>query len=168
MITNDPKLDYFTIKGRTDSNYATNPETRKITSGIEVTLNGAPVVIRSVGQKIVALSVTEAETIARTQGAQEMLYVMRLVESIGLKVKKPMMLECDNKGAIDISNNWTVNGRTKHIDTRHYFLRELKEKGIIESKLISGNDNSTDLFNKNLANPLFTKHASYYCTDDAF
>ena len=77
-----------------------------------------------------------------------MLHIMRLLESIGLKVKKPMMLECDNKGAIDICNNWTVNGRTKHIDTRHYFLRELKEKGIIESRWISGNDNSTDLFTK--------------------
>ena len=93
---------------------------------------------------------------------------MRLLESIHLKVKKPMILVCDNKGAIDICNNWTVNGRTKRIDTRNYFLRELKEKGIIESRWISGNDNSTDLFTKNLPNPLFTKHASYYCTDDEF
>ena len=168
MITNDPRKDFFIIKGRTDSNYATNSETRKSTSSIEVTLNGALVVMRSIGQKIVALSVTEAELIARTQGVQEMLYVMRLLESIGLKVKKPMILECDNKGAIDISNNWTVNGRTKHMDTRYYFLRELKEKGIIESRWISGNENSTDLFMKNLLNPAFTKHASYYCTDDVF
>ena len=131
-------------------------------------LNGAPVVVRSIGQNIVALSVTEAELIARTQGAQEILYAMRMLESVGLKVKKPMMLECDNKGVIDICNNWTLNGRTKHVDTRHYFLRELKEKGIIESRWISGNDNSTDLFTKNLPNPLFTKHASYYCTDDVF
>jgi len=134
MITNDPRKDFFIIKGRTDSNYTTNSETRKSISGIEVTLNGAPVVMRSIGQKIVALSVTEAELIARTQGAQEMLYIMRLLESIRLKVKKPMILECDNKGARYICNNWTVNGRTKHMDTRYYFLRELKEKGIIESR----------------------------------
>ena len=36
-------------KGRTDSSYATNPEKRKSVSGIEVALNGAPVVIRSTG-----------------------------------------------------------------------------------------------------------------------
>ena len=87
--------------------------------------------MRSVGQKIVALSVTEAELIACTQGAQEMLHIMRLLESMGLKVKKPMVLECDNKGALDICNSWTINGRTKHMDTRYYFLRELKENGLM-------------------------------------
>ena len=124
--------------------------------------------MRSIGQKIVSLSVTEAELASRTQGAQKMLYVMRILESVGLKVMKPMILECDNKGAIDTCNNWTVNGRTKHMDTRHYFLRELKESGMIESRWIYGDDNSTDLFTKNLSNPLFTKHASCYCTDDVF
>ena len=97
-----------------------------------------------------------------------MLHVMRLVESVGLKVKKPMILECDNQGAIDICNNWMVNSQTKHIDTHYYFLRELKEKGIIESRWISGDSNSTDLFTKNLSNPLFTRHVSYYCTDEDF
>ena len=76
-----------------------------------------------------ALSATEAELIARTQGAQEILHVMRLLESIGLKVKKPIILECDHKGATYIfNNNWKFNGRTKHICARCYFLREIKEK----------------------------------------
>ena len=43
---------------------------------MEVTLNGAPVVMQSLGQKIVALSVTKAKLIARTQTAQEILHVM--------------------------------------------------------------------------------------------
>ena len=134
MTVNDPKKDYFIVKGRSGSNYATNPETRKSTSGIEITLNSVPVIIRSIGQKIIALSITEAELIAITQGAKEMLHIRRLLESISLKVKKLMILKCDNKGAIDIHNNWTVNRRTKHIDTRNYFLRKLKEKGIIETR----------------------------------
>ena len=71
----------------------TNPKTRKNTSDVEATLNGAPVVMRSTGQKIVALSVTEAELIARTQTAQEILHVMRLLESINLLVEKHMILE---------------------------------------------------------------------------
>lgn len=130
----NPRTDCFTVKGRADSNYATNPEIRKSVSGLEVTLNGAPVVMRSIGQKIIALSVTEAELIALTQCAQEMLHVMRLLESMKLKVNKLMILESDNKGALDLCNSWTVGGRTKHIDTRYYFLRELKEEKIMELK----------------------------------
>ena len=164
----NPKSDAFKVKGRSDSNYATNVETRKSVSGLEVTLNNAPVVMRSIGQKIVALSVTEAELIALAQVVQEMLYVMRLLESIGLKVQKPMVVQSDNKGAIDLCNSWTVGGRTKHIDTRYYFLREMKEQGIIIFEWISGKKNTSDLFTKNLPNPMFTTHTGYFCTDEDF
>ena len=164
----DAKKEKFIVKGRCDSNYATNEETRKSVSGLEVALNNAPVVMRSIGQKIIALSVTEAELIAMAQVVQEMLYVMRVLESMQLQVEKPMQVQCDNKGAVDICNTWTVGGRTKHIDTRYYFLRELKEEGVLKFTWISGKENSSDLFTKNLPNPLFTKHAGYYCTDEDF
>ena len=76
-----------------------------------------------------------------------------------LLVEKPMILESDNKRSIDITNNRTVNGWTKHIDTRYYFVRKLKEQGVIESKWTPGDDNNTDLFTNNFSNPTFTKHA---------
>ena len=47
-------------------------------------------------------------------------------------MKLPMILELDNKGAVDIANNWSVAGRRKHIDTKKYFVRQLKEDGIIK------------------------------------
>ena len=112
----------FGMKGRTGRNYATNPETRESVSGIEVTLNGAPVLTRSVGQKIVALSVTEAEIISMTQASQDILHVMRLLESMGSHVENPMHLKSDNKGAIEICNNWSITGRTKHIEVSYVFL----------------------------------------------
>ena len=54
----------------------------------------------------------------------------------------------------------------RHIDTRNYFLRELKEQGIIKTKWRSGNDNSSDLFTKNLAGPMFERHTKVYCGDN--
>jgi hypothetical protein len=97
-----------------------------------------------------------------------MLYTMRIVESMGLKVKKPMILEIDNKGAVDLTNNWSVGGRTRHIDTRYYFLRELKEQGIIKTVWLSGLEMPSDLFTKNLARPLFEKHVRVYCGTDEY
>ena len=61
--------------------------------------------VRSSTQKIVCLSVTEAEMPAGMMCAQDMLYMMRIVESLGLKVKKLMELTMDNKGAVDLANN---------------------------------------------------------------
>jgi hypothetical protein len=68
------------------------------------------------------LSTAEAELVSGTQCAQDMLFVMRVLESIGLKVKKPAILQFDNKGAVDLANNWSIGGRTRHIEVRQYFL----------------------------------------------
>jgi hypothetical protein len=129
---------------------------------------GATVVMRSKMQKVVALSVTEAELMSGTECVQDMLYTMRIFESMGLKVEKPMILEIDNKGAVDLTNNWSVGGRTRHINARYYFLRELKEQGIIKTVWLSGLEMPSDLFTKNLARPLFEKHVMVQCGTDEY
>jgi hypothetical protein len=114
-------------------------------------------------QGCVTLDVTSAEYVSATQCAQDMLFTMRVLESMGLKVKKPMILEIDNKGAVDLSHNWSVSGRTRHDSIRQSFLRELNEEGVIEVYWIPTEDNSSDLFTKNLSGPIFEKHAAVYC-----
>ena len=161
----DPSHE-FVITGRSDSDYAKDTDTRRSVSGTSTFLNGSPIHTRSNTQKSVTLSVTEAELVAATQCAQDMLFAMRVVESMGLKVKKPMILEIDNKGAVDLTHNWSVGGRTRHVEVRQYFLRDLKEDGIIWAKWISGESNSSDMFTKNLGGPPFEKHVTTYCGDD--
>ena len=163
----DPNYE-FVILGRSDANYATDTATRRSVSGISVFLNGAPVVMKCNGQKSVTLSTAESELAAGTSCAQEMLYVMRVMESLGLKVKKPMILEMDSKAAVDLANNWSVGGRTRHVEVKQYFLRELKEENIILTVWIAGASNSTDLFTKNLDRPSFEKHTKVYCGSDAY
>jgi hypothetical protein len=72
--------------------------------------------MRSAEQKIASLSVTEAELVAAGQVAQDMLFVMRLMKSIWLKVKKPMIVTVDNKGTVDLIKNWSCGDRTRHMD----------------------------------------------------
>ncbi len=69
---------------------------------------------KSSTQKVVTLSVTEAKIYAATSCAQDMLFVWRLMTAMKLKVKSPMILECDNKGTIDLSKNWSTGSRTHH------------------------------------------------------
>ena len=158
----------FRITGLADSNYATCPVTRRSVSGYGVFLEKAPVGTRSAQQRTVALSSAEAELGSGTQCAQEMLYVWRLMQSMGLEVELPMILEIDNKGAVDIANGWSTNGRTRHIDVRMYFLRELKEAGIIDTRWISGKRMSSDLFTKNLDRVTFETHVKAFCGEDEY
>ena len=81
-------------------------------------LEDASVAIASKQQEGVTLSITEAKLQAATSCAQEILYVMHTIDSLGLKGEKPMILQVDNKGAVDLANNWSIGGRTQHIEVR--------------------------------------------------
>ena len=106
----------FKLHGRSDSDYATNLDDRRSISGGRVFVNDVPISFRSITQKFVTLSVTEAEIAAGVMVAQDMLYIYRLLESLELEVELPMVLEMDNSGAVDIANSWSVGGRTRHVD----------------------------------------------------
>ncbi len=84
-----------------------------------------------------------------------MLYVLHMLESIGFQAQLPVMLEVDNKGAVDLANNWNVGGHTRHIDVCQTFLHNLKEEGKLLVKWLPGKDNNTGLFTKNLEGPVF-------------
>ena len=126
-------------------------------------LNGVPILMQSKMQDYKTLSVMEAELVAATACAQDILFSMRLLESIGLKVRKPMVLMVDNKGAKDLANNWSVGGCSRHIEVRFYFLRKLKEAGLIQTVLQHGVNNCADLFTKNLDGVTLWQHAAVFC-----
>ncbi len=57
-------------------------------------------------------------------------YVSRhkaMAYDIELKVKLPMMLEIDDKGAVDLIKSFAVGGRTCHINIKQCVLWDLKE-----------------------------------------
>ena len=64
----------------------------------------------------------------------------------------------DNKGAVQLANNWSVGGRTWHVDVRNHFLRGLKDLGIIEVRHVPGDNNNADIFTKNITRAVFEKH----------
>ena len=140
-----------------------NPETHKSVMGCVTFLEGAPVMFKSSTQNVICLLVTEAKLAAGVTEVQGMLYVMRVLESMDLKVKKPMVLEMDNKVAFDLANNWSIRGRTQHVDVKQCFLQELKEEGLLVIHHISGAENIADLFTKNLAGNDFKRHVKKIC-----
>jgi len=145
----------FIIDGLSDAVYANHLDDRKSDSSWTVLLNKAPTVIKAGKQDTTALSATESEAYAAISCVQDMLLVMRIIESIGLKVKKPMNVWIDNKGTVDLFNNCSVTGRTWHIATKICFIRELKEEGLLAVNWMLGSDMPADLGCKNLAQPLF-------------
>ena len=156
------------ISGRSDSDYAANTDDRRSVSGGRTFLNECPIIVRSSTQKTVSLSVTESEGSAGVMVAQDMLFALRLLEALGLKVELPMLLEMDNMGAVHLANNWSVGGRTRHIDVRNHFLRELKEQGLLVIRYVKGDDNDSDIFTKNTSSKVFKRHIPKFVGTDEY
>lgn len=152
----------FIIHGEADSTFASDKKTRRSTSGWGAFLNGAAFSVKSKMQKFVTQSVTEAEAVAGSGCAADMIYGMEFLQSIGLQVELPMVLWMDNQGAVDLFNSWSVSGNTRHIGVRLNWMRELKEQGILIVKWFPGVNNSADMFTKNLDKATLEKHASKY------
>ena len=72
------------LEGFTDADMASDLDGRKSTSGFLFTFAGGAVSWQSKLQKCVALSTTEAEYIAATEAAKEMLWMKRFVQELGL------------------------------------------------------------------------------------
>ena len=66
-----------------------------------------------------------------------------------------LTIYCDNTSAINISKNPVQHSRTKHIEIRHHFIRELVEDGNLTLEFIHTDDQKVDLFTKPLESKRF-------------
>ena len=85
-----------------------------------------------------------------------------MIQSLELKVKLPMLLDIDNKEAVDVDNNWSAGGQTRHVNVKQYFLCKLKYEGLIWIEHGLGEEKNVNLFAKNLPGPPFRN--IYKCT----
>ena len=64
---------------------------------------------------------------------------------------------CDNNSTIRLSKNLVLHRRTKHIDMRFYFLRDLGDDGVINLMYCKSEDQIADKFIKALKREAFVK-----------
>jgi hypothetical protein len=70
----------------------------------------------------------------------------------------PAIIYEDNIGAIYFVKNQQVSARTKHIDVRHHYLRDLHENGRLEVRFKRSEDNSADIMTKNTPKAIHFQH----------
>lgn len=142
----------------TDSDYANGEDRKSVTGGV-VTLGGVPTNAMSKTQAIVSLSSTEAEYIALSAVAQEVIFQSQILdELIEDQHIKPSVIFEDNLGAIYLTKNSQISQRTKHIDVRHHFIRSMIENKVLDVKFVKSRSNASDIMTKNVVEELFLKH----------
>jgi hypothetical protein len=140
----------LTPYGYVDADYGGDRDTRRSCSGHVFFMAGGPVAWGAKYQPTVALSTTEAEYMALTRAAQQILWMYSAMSEVGFPQPKPVRLYGDNAGAIALTKNTKHNARVKHIDIRHHYIRERVDDGDIIVEHIPSADNLADIFTKTL------------------
>ena len=138
------------LEGFSDSDWAI----KHSTSGSSFHLGSATISWSSKKQTSVALSSCEAEIMAGSEAAKEAIYLSSFLRELGLDMSEPPPLRLDNMSAIDLAYNPEHHSKTKHIERRHYFIRECVENGKLRVPFVPTADNVADFFTK----PLMGKH----------
>ena len=117
--------------------------------------------------KSVVLSTTEAEYMALSEAVKELKFIVQLLQTMNIEVELPITVHVDNVGAIWLSNNRTTSDRTKHIDIRTAFVKELQEDGKIIIQFVKSEENEADIFTKNTTNVIYNNHQKNLVWDKA-
>ena len=145
-----------------DSDWAGDPESRISVTGFIMYLLGVPICWRSKAQKGVTLSSSKAEYVAMLEAVKEIRFIFYLLRSMFIEVKLPIIVRCDNVGAIFMAKNSSSGVRTRHVDTRYHFVREHIVDDFIKIVFGKSCENDADLFTKNVSKDAYTKHVSNF------
>jgi len=117
------------LEGYSDADWASSTDRRSISGYCFTLTEGGPLISwKSRKQATVALSSCEAEYIALAATVQEGIYLVQLLNDIGIRQESILIYE-DNQGTMALAQNPVKHQRSKHIDVRHHFLRnEIKEE----------------------------------------
>ncbi|KAJ1586448.1 hypothetical protein NDA11_000332 [Ustilago hordei] len=142
----DKQQDFLTA--HSDANWASDATAqRKSSSGSAVFVCGNLVAWKSALQRCTALSAVEAEFVAATEAAREILFFKHLFKTVGIDVGIPTIFS-DNTGTIQVSKDPAQHWKLKHIDTKYHFIRDNVQDGKVKIKYINTADNLADLFTK--------------------
>lgn len=140
-----------------DADWAGDKVDRKSTSGYLFQLGTSTIAWCSQKQKTVALSSTEAEYVAVSLAARELLWLRQLLFDMGGALSGPTTILEDNQGCIKMVESNRLSSRTKHIDISHHFLRDLQEEKVINMIYCPTEQMTADLLTKPL-----TRERHYY------
>ena len=132
-----------------DADWASDAD-RKSVSGYVITIGGGAVAWSSKKQSTVALSTAEAEYIAATHAAKQILWHRSLFQELEIDLPRTSTIFSDNQAAIAIAHHPEFHARTKHIDIAHHFFRDLVKSGILNIVYVNTHNNLADIFTKGL------------------
>uniref|UniRef100_A0A1Y1N3K4 Reverse transcriptase Ty1/copia-type domain-containing protein n=2 Tax=Photinus pyralis TaxID=7054 RepID=A0A1Y1N3K4_PHOPY len=145
------------VHGFSDSDYASDVDTRKSTTGYVFNMANGAITWCSRRQQTTSVSTTEAEYVAAAEATKEAIWLRHLLSEISGKSIENVQLYVDNQSAIKLVKNPIFHKRTKHIDVRYHFIKEKFQNGDIKIEYVRSEDQLADILTKPLVSVKFNK-----------
>ncbi|KAJ8644822.1 hypothetical protein MRB53_006570 [Persea americana] len=145
------------LYGYSDSDFGSCLDDRRSISAHVFSLGSGVVAWSSKKQPITALSSTEAEYVAVAFAACQAVWIRGILSELQEQSKAPTIIFCDNKSTIFMTKNAALHSRTKHIDTRMHFIRDLVTGKVVDIQYCSTHDQLADVLTKALPKDKFIR-----------
>lgn len=118
--------------GSSDASFADDILTRYSSQGYAFMLFGGLIDWKANKQKTVTTSSTEAELLAVSEAAKELIWWLRFFNSINFSLGHTPYIQCDNRQTIRALTQPTFSTKLRHGDIHRHWLRQETLKGHIE------------------------------------
>ena len=142
----------------TDSDWANNSTTRKSVSGTCIMLGGGAIIYKTIVQRTVALSTTEAEFYSLTDAGKLVLYVRLVLADLNIEQKNATKIYEDNRGCLQMAQALKPTRRTRHVEAKYFAILDWVQTDQIEITKINTADNASDVLTKATGKILFYRH----------
>ncbi|KAG8499626.1 hypothetical protein CXB51_006086 [Gossypium anomalum] len=137
------------VIGYVDADFAGDLDRRRSLTGYVFTIGGCAISWKATLQTTVALSTTEAEYMAITEACKEAIWLKGLFSELNEDLQISTVFY-DSQSAIFLTKDQMFHERTKHIDVRYHFVRDIIARGDIVVSKISTHENPADMMTKSL------------------
>lgn len=160
--TRDLKLhlgggDKVELLAYSDANWGEDREDRKSNSGYAISLNGGLISWCCRKQNVIAQSSCEAEYVALNESVREICWLKGLISDFGIKIEKPVTVKTDSQSCIALIRDSKFSNRTKHIDIKYHYVKDMARQDVIELEYVSSEDNVADMMTKPLNSTKISK-----------
>ena len=142
------------VKAYCDSDWG-NALDRKSISGIIVYLWSCPIIWYSKKQPCVSTSTAESEYVALAKCTQELLWITQLLSELNIDVN--ITVYEDNQACIQMVKNQSLSAKTKHVDIKLHFVRDVFTKDNFALEYIGTKEQRADSLTKSVCEKILYK-----------
>jgi hypothetical protein len=144
--------------GYVDANFAQCVDTRRSTTGFICLWGKSSITWKSKLQPSVTTSSCEAELTGIYHASSEIVWLRRLLESLGYSQNGATVLHADNQSSIKYAESKELHGRMKHIDVKTLFVRDKIVDGTVKLQFTPSKENRADILTKVVPREIFQTH----------